>query len=801
MNANPSGTGSLAKAVADANPAGGDVIHFDASLDGKTILLNAPILIGNSLTIQGPGDDLLTISSSTGKSALIEVGASGAAKISGLTFNGGAFTSGGTGLGGGAVENFGNLQLNACIFSGNSSTENGGAIYNDPSGTLGMQDCQVIDNSAAEFGGGIYNAGELTISDSTISSNRQTKNGIGGGGGIANDQRGDITITNSTISKNQAESLAGGIAITTTGGSGVTLSDSTISNNSVLQSDTENSAVSISIAGGIDMESGGLHVHRCAIFHNSATGTGSVTTQTLNADANAHVVAGGGINIGNVSLADIDNSTFDSNQAIASAGATTTTFGTGSARATAYAGGAVVCQFAELDLSSDTLATNTVNASAKESGSIGGVNSNNFIAQESILDNGAFIPTWNSVVENGANQFDDEGGNYTGTNPMLAPLANNGGPTLTRLPMSGSPLIDAGLNGGAVGSTDQRGFNRIVNNTIDIGAVEFQPGQDMLVLGSSKSSSTFGSPVTFTATVSGLTPGSNTPTGRVQFFDGTVLLATEPLIDGVAKLTRSNLSIGTHHIRAAYTGDINFDATSASTYQVVSKSTGSVSMVTDPCDSKKKAIRIEGTNNSDTIAVTKSGSSQGKVVVKIDGINKGTFTFGGSILVYGDDGNDNISIDSSVTRSVLEFGGAGNDTISGGSGNDVLVGNGGNDNLKGNAGRDLLFGGDGTDKLDGGAGDDLLVGGEASVDNTITSLCKLQDEWMRTDKTYSQRVSHIINGGGLNGSVKLNASDIFSSTTAKDSLTGGTGTDLFFAAVPGDVITDKLGGETVVDIG
>src|SRR4029077_19102951 len=124
-----------------------------------------------------------------------------------------------------------------------------------------------------------------------------------------------------------------------------------------------------------------------------------------------------------------------------------------------------------------------------------------------------------------------------------------------------------------------------------------------------------------------------------------------------------------------------------------------------------------GTDNADTISVTKSGSSQGKVVVKINNVNKGTFSFTGGILVFCNKGNDNISIDSAITRSVFVWGGDGNDTESGGGGNDVLVGNNGNDNLKGNAGRDLLFGGDGADKLDGGSGDDILVAGGTSIDD------------------------------------------------------------------------------------
>jgi hypothetical protein len=59
--------------------------------------------------------------------------------------------------------------------------------------------------------------------------------------------------------------------------------------------------------------------------------------------------------------------------------------------------------------------------------------------------------------------------------PMLGPLTDNGGPTLTHALLPGSPAIDAGDNTGAP-EWDQRGpgFPRIVNGTVDIGAFEVQ---------------------------------------------------------------------------------------------------------------------------------------------------------------------------------------------------------------------------------------------------------------------------------------------------------------------------------------
>jgi hypothetical protein len=61
-------------------------------------------------------------------------------------------------------------------------------------------------------------------------------------------------------------------------------------------------------------------------------------------------------------------------------------------------------------------------------------------------------------------------------NPRLGPLAANGGPTQTRLPLAGSPLLDRVPLGKAdCGSPlfpDQRGAARPSGAACDIGATE-----------------------------------------------------------------------------------------------------------------------------------------------------------------------------------------------------------------------------------------------------------------------------------------------------------------------------------------
>ena len=81
----------------------------------------------------------------------------------------------------------------------------------------------------------------------------------------------------------------------------------------------------------------------------------------------------------------------------------------------------------------------------------------------------------NGTLANGVN------GDLVGTlaapiDPMLSPLADNGGPTLTVYPRPGSPVINAGdpaLNG--AGLTDQRGQPRVWLGRVDMGSVEFVP--------------------------------------------------------------------------------------------------------------------------------------------------------------------------------------------------------------------------------------------------------------------------------------------------------------------------------------
>jgi hypothetical protein len=82
-------------------------------------------------------------------------------------------------------------------------------------------------------------------------------------------------------------------------------------------------------------------------------------------------------------------------------------------------------------------------------------------------------------------------------------------------------------------------------------------------LSSSASSVKYGTPVTFTATVTPSTPG--TPTGSVTFYDGATPMATVALSGNKAAFTTQTLSGGWHKVTAAYSGDSKFIASSSGT--------------------------------------------------------------------------------------------------------------------------------------------------------------------------------------------------------------------------------------------
>jgi hypothetical protein len=155
------------------------------------------------------------------------------------------------------------------------------------------------------------------------------------------------------------------------------------------------------------------------------------------------------------------------------------------------------------------------------------------------------------------------------------------------------------------------------------------------VLTSSPNPSTYGEPVTLTATVSSAGP---TPTGTVTFKNGKKSLGSATLSGGVAKLTTSTLAVGTTTITASYSGDAaNEKSTSPALKQVVDKATSSTSIVSSLNPSEVgKNVKFTATVTSPTATPTgKVTFMDGSKQLGTKSVAKGKATYSTQTLSQG----------------------------------------------------------------------------------------------------------------------------------------------------------------------
>jgi hypothetical protein len=217
-------TGDLRYCITQAQ--NGDSITFGVT--GTINLTRALPDLTQSISIEGPGADLLTVRRNTGGDySVFSVAGSPTVSIFNMTINNGSNTGG--------IYNGGSLMVNHSTISGNSagSGRSGGGIHND--GSLMVNNSTISGNTGGagpgSGGGGIYNGGgTLTVNNSTISGNT-AGGGSANGGGIYNNG-GTLTVNNSTISGNTIGRLSDGGGIYTIGS--LTVNNSTISGNTAI---------------------------------------------------------------------------------------------------------------------------------------------------------------------------------------------------------------------------------------------------------------------------------------------------------------------------------------------------------------------------------------------------------------------------------------------------------------------------------------------------------------------------------------------------------------------------------------
>ncbi|HEX9003298.1 MAG TPA: choice-of-anchor Q domain-containing protein [Blastocatellia bacterium] len=235
-NANDAGAGSLRQALLDANASpGAETILFEPVFFGATRTINlAGALpdITESLTINGPGPNLLTVRRDAGGDYRIFTILSGQTVVlAGMTITGGNDSSGA-----GGIQSSGDLTVTNCQISGNQSSVAGGGIFN--------------------------NGGTLTVTHSTIANN--TCNGSFTSGGIDSSSTGSVTLLNTTISGNSVTGADG-----SNGGGLWTNSPTTITNCTI----TNNSAAGASSAGGVRRHDGTMTTRNSIIAANQNNST------------------------------------------------------------------------------------------------------------------------------------------------------------------------------------------------------------------------------------------------------------------------------------------------------------------------------------------------------------------------------------------------------------------------------------------------------------------------------------------------------------------------------------------------
>ena len=177
--------------------------------------------------------------------------------------------------------------------------------------------------------------------------------------------------------------------------------------------------------------------------------------------------------------------------------------------------------------------------------------------------------------------------------------------------------------------------------------------------------SSLGQSVTFTAAVSATAPGAGTPTGSVNFLDGTTYLGSGPLAGGTATFSTSALAAGSHSMTAVYVGDGDF---MFNTSPVVTQVVGKAATATNIASSASPSVFGQTVTFTATVASAAGGTATGSVTF-MDGqtalksvpLTFGTATFSTSSLavgshsitaVYGGDTNFAGSTSNSAAQAV-----------------------------------------------------------------------------------------------------------------------------------------------------
>lgn len=514
-NCDDSGPGSLRQAMTDA--VDGDVIDLTALACSTITLTSGPVGNNVSVTLTGPGRDQLSIDGNASSRVLLHNGAD--LNVSGVTLANGRYAPGY----GGCIWAGGNVTLTdsrvtGCVAGdGTNNGSYGGGV--DVIGDLLLINSIVSGNTAnaliSVFGGGVYAAGAAYVAyGSTVSGNDATaQEGTARGGGVFA-QGNAILYINGTVADNRVESTnatAYGGGVHANGGAVISLL-STISGNTAHSEADWSYGGGIQagdefgdIPGGITLVSSTLsgntssaNCESCFIQGGGAHAFGAVSVKYSTVEGNV-VVSGDGSNgtargggiatyaneeAGEITLL---ASTVSGNSAIGGSGTDGNGYGGGMASifGNISASNSTVAFNSASHAGGGATASNYANMGTGESQLVSSIFAGNLAPEGADINPG--YGTGSLVVVGDHNLVTVAGANVTlpgdtlSTDPLLQPLASNGGATRTHAIPACSPAIDIGSNPQTF-DFDQRGspYVRVSGVEADIGAFELQPDADSI---------------------------------------------------------------------------------------------------------------------------------------------------------------------------------------------------------------------------------------------------------------------------------------------------------------------------------
>jgi hypothetical protein len=473
--------------------------------------------------------------------------------------------------------------------SGNTSTADGGGVYNFSSGTFNLTDCTISGNTAAGFGGGLDNTGASQIEDSTINGNSG-----GGGGGVFIRSTRSTALVECTISGNSAQNGSGLDDDNGIGGGAVSLTGCTIAGNSAgaaggaaLYDFVEPIPLTDTIVAGnlgnLDPDIGGGGSSNVSGSYD-LIGTGG--SGGIHNGNDGNIVLTSLAELGLAPLADYDLFSGAATMALLP-GSLALGAGTPIAGIAADERGAPIGPSVDIGAFQSQGFTIAVTAGDSPQSATTGASFGEPLA----VTVTAKAP-WEPVA-GGTVTFDATPG-ATGASADLsgttAIIAADGAASITA--RANSDVGAYTVSATAAGAAAPVAF--------DLKNLVVSPGNSggatgtlavMVELSISSGSPMYGQPVTLVATVT----GAGTPTGTVTFFDGTTSLGTAT-VDGAgqATLTVADLAVGVNAITAEYSGDTHFaSGTSGDASATVAQDGTQVVPMSLPVPGNRRLIDLE----------------------------------------------------------------------------------------------------------------------------------------------------------------------------------------------------------------